>query len=440
MKDILDFIKENNVKFIRLNFCDIFGFQKNISIMADEIASAFENGVSFDAHVIRGFGDITQSDLFLHPDKQTLAVLPWRPGPGRVIRFFCDIKTPDGCSFEHDTRFVLRKINERVKSMGYVCKIGAECEFYLFKLNESGGPSSVTLDKGTCMDIAPLDMGEDIRREICLTLEEMGIKPESSHHELGPGQNEIDFKFDDAVASADNLQTFKTVVKAIASRNGLFASFMPKPLPDAPGSGMHINLSLYQNGENIFKNVNEGHSAAAESFIAGVLEKTPEITLFLNPLANSYERFGKFEAPKFVSWSHQNRSQLIRIPAATGENVRMELRSPDPSLNPYLAFALIISAGLDGIERNLPLLPAINSDLYTAENNITKDLIQLPGTLEKAIELAEKSVFIRGVTGERLFSKYIELKKIEAKDFAPASRSGEEGKINFYKEKYFNVY
>jgi len=439
---VMEFVKENNVKFIRLSFCDIFGFQKNISIMADELESALENGVSFDAHVIRGFRDVTQSDLFLFPDPSTLAVLPWRPGPGRVIRFFCDIKTPGstGCEFEHDTRFILKKVSRRALKMGYVCKVGAECEFYLFKTDENGEPSGVTLDKGTCMDISPLDKGEDIRREICLTLEEMGIKPESSHHELGPGQNEIDFRFGDTVVSADNLQTFKTVVKAIASRNGLFASFMPKPLLDAPGSGMHINLSLYQNGENIFRNANEGHSKTVESFIAGILDKSPEITLFLNPLANSYERFGKFEAPKFVSWSYQNRSQLVRIPAASGGKRRMELRSPDPSLNPYLAFALIISSGLDGIEKNLTLHPAIDADLYTAADDITKDLARLPDTLDKAIALAEESVFIKDVIGERLLSKYIEIKKIEAKDFAAVSRSGEEEKVRFYKERYFNIY
>ncbi|MCL2243613.1 MAG: glutamine synthetase family protein [Treponema sp.] len=439
MKDVLQFVRENDVKFVRLGFCDIFGFQKNISIMANELESAFENGLSFDAHVIRGFRDITKSDLFLFPDPSTMAVLPWRPGPGRVIRFFCDIKTPDGSAFEHDTRLILKRVTERAGKMGYDCKIGAECEFYLFKTEESGEPSDITLDKGTYMDIYPIDKGEDIRREICLTLEEMGIQPESSHHEQGPGQNEIDFKFDDAVASADNLQAFKTVVKSIASRNGLFASFMPKPIIDAPGSGLHINLSLYQNGKNIFNNVGEGSSKAAESFISGVLDKTPEITMFLNPLSNSYERLGKFEAPMYVSWSHQNRSQLVRIPAASGEKVRMELRSPDPSLNPYLAFALIISAGLDGIEKNINLCRAVDEDLYTADINITKDLVQLPGSLEKAIALAENSDFIKNILGGRLLSKYSEMKKTEAKDFALISRASQDVKVKFYKERYFNI-
>jgi glutamine synthetase len=279
-----------------------------------------------------------------------------------------------------------------------------------------------------------MDKGEDIRREICLTLEEMGIKPEASHHEQGPGQNEIDFRFSDALACADNLQTFKSVVKTVASRNGRFASFRPKPIPDAPGSGMHINLSLYQNGKNVFKNTGEGHSDAAESFIAGILARTQEITLFLNPLANSYERIGKFDAPKYVSWSHQNRSQLVRIPAAQGEKVRMELRSPDPSLNPYLAFAFVIAAGLDGIETNLPLPPAVDADLYTADKEITKNLTLLPDSFEKAIALAEKSSFIKSVMGEEMLAKYLEIKKIEAGDFISAK-----DKISFYKERYFNV-
>lgn len=434
INEVLEFVKENDVKFIRLGFCDILGFQKNIAIMADELKTAFENGVSFDAHAIRGFRDVTRSDLFLFPDPSTLTVLPWRPGPGRVARFYCNVKNPDGSDFSQDCRLVLKQAVKRAEKMGYVCKIGAECEFYLFRADEDGEPSDITFDAGGYLDIAPLDRGEDIRREICLILEEMGIQPEASHHEQGPGQNEIDFKFNDALVCADNLQTFKSAVKAIASRNGLFASFMPKPIPDAAGSGMHVNISLTRNGQNIFRNVGEGHSKAAESFIAGILERTPEITLFLNPLANSYERFGKFEAPKYTSWSHQNRSQLIRIPAANAEKVRMELRSPDPSLNPYLAFALIISAGLNGIENNTALPPAVDTDLYTADGSVTKKLAQLPDSLNKAVALAKKSDFAKGVIGEELFSKYIAFMEIEAADFASAK-----DKTGFYKERYFKI-
>ena len=432
--EVLEFTKENDIKFIRLGFCDLLGNQKNISIMADELQSAFENGVSFDAHAIRGFREVARSDLLLFPDPATLMVLPWRPGPGRVARFYCDIKNPDGSEFSHDGRVLLKRVVERADRMGYVCKIGAECEFYLFKTDEDGEPTGVTLDRGGYLDISPLDRGEDVRREICLTLEEMGIKPETSHHEQGPGQNEIDFKFGNALESADNLLTFKSVVKSVAARSGLFASFMPKPIPNAAGSGMHVNLSLSQNGRNIFKNVGEGHSKIAESFIAGILAKTPEITLFLNPIANSYERFGEYEAPKYVSWSHQNRSQLVRIPAAFGEKVRMELRSPDPSMNPYLSFALIIAAGLDGIENDMTLPHAVDADLYTAGQSVTKALERLPDSLDKAVAMAENSDFVKNIVGEELLAKYLAIKKVEADELFAA-----ENKEEFYRERYFSV-
>jgi len=432
--EVLEFVKENDIKFIRLSFCDILGQKKNIAIMAEELMSAFENGVSFDAHAIRGFRDVTRSDLFLFPDPGTLAVLPWRPGTGRVARFFCDIRNPDGSPFMHDGRTILKQATEQAAKLGYICKIGAECEFYLFKTDENGDPTNIPFDKGGYLDIAPLDRGEDIRREICLTLEEMGIQPEASHHEQGPGQNEIDFKFGDAISNADNFQTLKYVVKSIAARNGLFASFMPKPIPGAPGSGMHVNLSLVKDGKNVFKNVGEGHSKTAESFIAGILSKTSEITLFLNPLANSYERFGEFEAPRYVSWSHQNRSQLIRIPAAAGNKVRMELRSPDPALNPYLAFALLIAAGLDGIEKEMALPPAVDVDLYTADESVLKSLQSLPDSLNKAISLAENSEFMKGVLGSELLGKYLEIKKAEAAQYDAALSKSE-----FYKEQYFGV-
>ncbi len=438
IKEVLEFVKENDVKFIRLAFCDLLGTQKNISIMPEELPSAFENGISFDASAIKGFRDITKSDLLLFPDPSTLTILPWRPGPGRVLRFFCDIKNPDKSEFTHNSRYILKQMIKRCEEMpnsqgrGYVCKIGAECEFYLFKTDENGEPTLNTLDYGGYLDIAPLDKGENIRREICLCLDEMGLKPETSHHEQGPGQNEIDFKFSDALNSADNLLTFKSVVKAISSRNGLYASFLPKPLKDQSGSGLHINISLSQNGFNIFKNTGAEHSKIAESFIAGILEKTPEITLFLNPTPNSYERFGKFEAPKYVSWSHQNRSQLVRIPAAIGEKVRMELRSPDPTVNPYLAFALIIGAGLYGIEKELTLPAAVDVDLYNADESIIKDLVLLPNSLETAIALAERSEFVKSVIGNEVLMKYLALKKEEAAEYTKA-----EDKEAFYKERYF---
>ena len=435
-REVLEFVADNDVKFVRLTFCDLFGLQKNISIMADELGPAFEHGVAFDAHAIAGLRDVTRSDLLLFPDPGTLMVLPWRPGPGRVVRFYCDIRNPDGSPFVHDSRLLLKEAVAACERAGYACKVGAECEFYLFKTDEDGNPTDTAFDNGGYLDISPLDRGEDIRREVCLTLEEMGIRPESSHHEQGPGQNEIDFAFSDALTCADNLQTLKSVVKSVAARNGLFASFMPKPLPDAPGNGLHVNLSLAQNGQNIFKNADEGHSGVAESFIAGVLAHTPAITLFLNPVANSYERFGAFEAPRYVSWSRQNRSQLVRIPVAQGEKVRMELRSPDPSVNPYLAFALIIAAGLDGIGKGLPLPPAVDGDPADA-TGAPGPLESLPTTMGEALSLAKDSGFVKGVIGEGLLAKYIAIKWDEADEAHEADEAGD--KERFYRERYFAV-
>jgi glutamine synthetase len=434
VKEVLQFVKENDVKFIRLAFCDPFGTQKNIAIMPDELPEAFEYGVSIDAVAIKAFRDMTQSDLLLFPDPATLTVLPWRPGPGRVVRFFCDIKNPDGSVFAHDSRYLLKRVIRQYDELGYVCKIGAECEFYLFKTDENGEATQVTLDRGGYLDIAPLDKGENIRREMALCLEEMGIHVESSHHEQGPGQNEIDFMFSDALSTADNLLTFKSVVKAIAARNGLFASFMPKPLLNEPGSGLHVNLSINQNGYNIFKNTSKDKSDIAKSFMAGILAKAPEITLFLNPICNSYERLGSFEAPRYVSWSHQNRSQLVRIPAAMGEKVRMELRSPDPAINPYLAFALIMGAGLMGIKSNMEPPKAVDANLYTADESITGNLVRIPDSLDKAIELAKGSSLVKSIIGEDLLSRIITFKEQEAKAFKEAS-----DKATFYRERYFNV-
>lgn len=415
VKEVLQFIEENDVKFIRLAFCDLFGTQKNISIMPNELERAFKEGVSFDASAIKGFADVSKSDLLLFPDPSTLSVLPWRPQQGRVVRFFCDIRTPEKEKFVFDSRDILRSMIKKCVDKGYTPYIGTECEFYLFKTDEEGEPTMITHDKGGYFDIAPIDKGENIRREICLCLEEMGIRPESSHHEQGPGQNEIDFKYSDSLTAADNFITFKSVVKAIATRNGLLASFLPKPIADNSGNGLHINLSLLKNGTNIFEE-NKWEQENVKSFIAGILSKAKEITAFLNPLVNSYERFGKFEAPKYISWSHQNRSQLIRIPAATGEKTRMELRSPDSSINPYIAFSLIIGAGLYGIENSIELPEAINENLYTASNDILKNIETLPENLEEALNIAKNSEFIKEIIGEEVLKRYIELKEIELKE------------------------
>lgn len=413
ISEVLNFVEENDVKFIRLAFCDIFGNQKNISIMPSELQRAFEKGISFDASAIDGFMDITESDLILVPDASTLSILPWRPTHGRVVRLFCNITYPNGNQFEGDGRFFLKTAFEKCKEKGLICKIGSECEFYLFELDENGNPTYKPQDNAGYCDIAPLDKAENVRREICLTLEEMGIMTEASHHEQGPGQNEIDFKYNNADKAADELITFKSVVKTIAARNGLFASFFPKPFYNKSGSGLHINISLNKNGLNIFKNSTFEHSQEAESFIAGILDKITEMTIFLNPLTNSYKRFGSFKAPKYVSWSHENRSQLIRIPYATGEYSRMELRSPDSSCNPYLAFALLIYAGLEGIENNMPLPKPSNINMYNKDIEKLKEFVMLPENLNDAVKLSCKSDFIQNVLPEKIFNSYIKIKKNE---------------------------
>lgn len=430
ISDIMNFVTENDVKFVRLAFCDPFGTHKNISIMVDELQSAFEKGVPFDASSIDGFLDVKQSDLLLFPEPSTLAILPWRPYPGRVIRFYCSITYPDKTPFIGDSRYILKKAILRAENMGYNCNIGSRCEFYLFKTDENGEPTKTTIDQGSYLDISPLDKGEDIRREICLYLEEMELYPQSSHHEKGPGQNQIDFKFSDALTSADNLVTFKSVVKSISERNGLYASFMPKPILEQSGSGLHLNVSLNKKGKNIFSDINKNDDA--KSFIEGVLENTCDMTLFLNPNVNSYERLGKCEAPSYVSWSHQNLSQLIRIPE-TGKN-NLELRSADPSINPYIAFALIIHAGLDGIEKNKKLREAVNENLYIADDEITEKLKSIPKTLKRAIEISKNSEFIKTYLDNEMLIKYFDIKENEVQEFLNSTNKEE-----FYSKKYFKI-
>ncbi|MEL7648237.1 MAG: glutamine synthetase family protein [Sedimentibacter sp.] len=411
--EVLQFISDNDVKFVRLSFCDIFGAVKNISILSEELPRAFECGISFDASSIRGFLNIEESDLFLFPDPSTLSILPWRPQQGRVVRFYCDIKYPDGTPFEGDGRAILLKAVNAAHEKGYRIEIGSECEFYLFEEDEKGNPTKIPHDNAAYFDMAPLDKGENVRRDISLTLEQMGIMPECSHHEQGPGQNEIDFKYSDAMSAADNLVTFKSVVKTIAHLNGLYASFMPKPLKDCSGSGLHINISLLKDDVNIFENMSHNSSKEAKSFIAGILNRIREITVFLNPLTNSYERFGSHSAPKFVTWSYQNRSQLVRIPAADGIYSRMELRSSDPSCNPYYAFAMLIYAGLEGIKNNLELKNPANLNLYEADEDVIKNYETIPSTLEEAIEAAEASQFVAGHLPLNTLKKYLSFKKDE---------------------------
>ena len=384
-EEVLQYVQEEDVKFIRLAFCDVFGKQKNISIMPEELPRAFEYGIAFDASAIAGFGDETRCDLLLHPDPETLMLLPWRPEHGKVVRMFTHITYPDGTLFECDTRSLLKKAVEDAKKAGYTFAFGAEQEFYLFNLDETGSSTKIPYDEAGYMDIAPEDRGENIRREICLTLEQMGIRPESSHHEEGPGQNEIDFRYSDPLTAADNTMTFQTVVKTIARRNGVFVDFSPKPLDDKPGNGFHINMSVKpsDSSENLFY------------MIAGVLEKVVEMTAFLNPTEESYNRFGMDKAPGYVSWSSENRSQLVRIPAAVGEYRRAELRSPDPMANPYLAFTLMIYAALNGLENKLDLPEAANINLYKADAETLARFKKLPESLSDACKVAAASEFIK---------------------------------------------
>jgi len=383
-EEVMQYVEEEDVKFIRLAFCDVFGKQKNISIMPDELQRAFEHGIAFDASAIKGFGDEANSDLFLHPDPSTLTWLPWRPEHGKVVRMFCSISYPDGTPFECDTRALLMRAISDAKALGYTFSFGAEQEFYLFELDENNEPTRKSYDHAGYMDIAPDDKGENVRREICLTLEQMGIKPESSHHEEGPGQNEIDFRYTEALEAADNVMTFQTVVKTVARRNGLYADFSPKPLGDTPGNGFHINMSVK----------GAANDDVLYSMTAGILEKAVPMTTFLNPSESSYKRLGRMKAPKYVSWSRENRSQLIRIPAAQNEYRRLELRSPDPSANPYIAFAILIWAALDGITKSAKLPDPLNLNLYKADEESLASVKKLPENLKSAKAASVSDEFI----------------------------------------------
>lgn len=404
-KDVVEFIKENDVKFIRLAFCDIFGNLKNISIMPSELKKAFGVGISFDASSVRGFGDETKSELFLMPDPATLSVLPWRPAHGRVVRFFCDILTPESEQYALDSRAILAKAVSTARAKDISCYFGTECEFYLFKTDSDGNPTDIPFDNGGYMDVAPEDKGENVRREICLTLEEMGLKPERSHHECGPGQNEIDFKYSDAITSADNVTTFKSVVKTISNRNGLNATFDPKPIADREGNGMHINISLRT------ATGGEISEETKKQFMAGIIKHVYDMTAFLNPRTDSYKRLGEFKAPKYITWSHQNRSQLIRIPSETGEYARIELRSPDCLANPYIAYALLIYAGLDGINTHLaPPLPT-DINLYHTNKEDVSSIKKLPESFSEAVDTAKNSAFIRRYIDKRILNAYEERMK-----------------------------
>ena len=390
-EEILQYIIEEDVKFIRMTFCDVMGRLKNVSIMPDELDRAFDYGIAIDASAVAGFGGEVYSDLVLRPDASTLCILPWRPEHGRVVRMFCSVHYPDGRPFEADTRAILARAVEDARKEGYTFFFGPEMEFYLFRLDESGVPTKTPYDHAGYMDVAPEDKGENVRREACLTLEQMGIRPESSHHEEGPGQNEIDFRYADPITAADNAVTFKSVVATVAAGNGLCADFSPKPLPGAPGNGMHISLSAKAKTGDPMPQI-----------LAGILKYVPEMTLFLNPAESSYHRLGSDKAPRHICWSECNRTALIRIPAAKGEYVRSEVRSPDPACNPYLAFALLIRAGLAGIREQLPLPEPARRNLFRDPGSHAL----LPGTLAEAARLAKSSTFLKACLPEELLKAY----------------------------------
>ena len=395
-QEVMEYVRQADVKFIRLAFCDAYGRQKNIAVMPSELERAFGDGIAFDASAVAGFGGAVRSDLFLHPDAGTLVGLPWRPETGRVVRMFCDVTHPDGTPSAGDTRALLKRTAAKAEARGLSFAFGPEMEFYLFKNGPDGERTDTPCDSAGYMDIAPDDKGENIRREVCLMLEQMGIRPESSHHEEGPGQNEIDFRYSDPVTAADNAITFRSVVKTVAAGYGLTADFTPKPLSARPGSGMHVNFSVKSS---------DGADRMPQ-VIAGVMDKVADMTLFLNPTDGSYLRLGGDKAPGYITWSSENRSQLIRIPAASGEFRRAELRSPDPGANPYIAFTLMISAGMYGVDKLLALPPSTDVNLYAADEGALAQLRRLPAARREAQSIARSSEFIKNTLPAELLELY----------------------------------
>lgn len=397
-RQIMQYIEEEDVKFIRLVFCDIFGVRKNISVQPSELEKAFEYGYPIDASYVAGFGGDYGVDLWLWPEADTVSILPWRPEHGRVIKMYCTLRYADGAPVEADVRSLLRGAVEYARGKGYRFHFKSEMQFYLFKTDENGAPADIPYDNAGYMDIAPLDRGENIRREVCLTLGQMGITPESSHHEAGPGQNEIDFKYDHALPTADNTATFISVVRMIAAQNGLYADFSPKPIANQPGSALHIRMSVKaKSGEDV-----------TDRAIAGILKHIAAMTIFLNPTEDSFRRFGKLKAPKYITWSDKNRAQLIYATITESGGRCLQLRSPDPQANPHLAFALMIYAALDGIANGEVLPPSTDTDVLYMPQEEQKEIRLLPDTVIKAKKAAAESDFIRRFIPESIIKAYCE--------------------------------
>ncbi|MBO5474849.1 MAG: type I glutamate--ammonia ligase [Lachnospiraceae bacterium] len=417
-EDIINLVADEDVEFIRLQFTDIFGNLKNVAITASQLEKALDNECMFDGSSIEGFARIEESDMYLYPDFSTLEIFPWRPQQGKVARLICDVHRPGGQPFEGDPRYILKQAIQAAADLGYTFEVGPECEFFLFNTDENAMPTTITHEKASYFDMGPMDFGENARRDMVLTLEEMGFIIEASHHEVAPAQHEIDFRYDEALATADNIMTFKLAVKTIARRHGLHATFMPKPKYGVNGSGMHINMSLSKDGRNIFADQGDrlGLSKEAYYFIGGIMKHMQGMTAITNPLVNSYKRLVPgYEAPVYIAWSATNRSPLIRIPASRGEGTRIELRCPDPSANPYLALAVCLRAGLDGIINQITPPHSVDCNIFqmSEEEKKAQGIEEIPGTLIEAIYHMEADPFIKDVLGEHTYNKYIEAKKEE---------------------------
>lgn len=421
-QDIMKLVEEEDIEFIRLQFTDMFGTLKNVAITASQLEKALDNKCMFDGSSIEGFVRIDESDMYLYPDLNTFEVFPWRPQHGKVARMICDVYRPNGTPFEGDPRYILKKVLKEAADMGYSFNVGPECEFFLFHTDDEGRPTTISHEKAGYFDISPLDLGENARRDIILNLEEMGFEIEASHHEVAPAQHEIDFKYTNALKAADNMMTFKLVVKTIAKRHGLFASFMPKPVYGVCGSGLHINMSLTKDGVNIFNDHSapDGISKETYQFIAGIMEHMKGMTLIANPIVNSYKRLlPGYEAPIYITWSAGNRSPLIRIPSARGTNMRIELRSPDPAANPYLLFATCLAAGLDGIKRGLEIPKSLDCNIYEMTKKQLEDqgIEAIPSNLSKACHYFEDDQFMKEILGEHVHAKYLKAKRDEWNSF-----------------------
>lgn len=421
--DIFRMVEEEDVEFIRLQFTDIFGVMKNVAITASQLHKALDNKCMFDGSSVEGFVRIDESDMYLYPDYDTFEIFPWRPQKGKVARLICDVYLPDGTPFEGDPRNVLKKVIKEAEDMGYIFDVGPECEFFLFHIDDNGIPTTVSHEKAGYFDLGPTDLGENVRRDMVLTLEDMGFEIEASHHEAAPAQHEIDFKYNEALITADNIMTFKLAVKTIARRHGLYATFMPKPKYGINGSGMHVNMSLATlDGKNVFENESDelGLSEDAYHFIAGLIEHAGGMTAITNPLVNSYKRLVPgYEAPVYIAWSATNRSPLIRIPASRGNGTRVELRNPDPSANPYLVLACCLAAGLDGIKRKLKVPASVDCNIYEMSDKERQKagVETLPESLIEAVECLKEDEVICNTLGSHIVSKYVEAKEKEWNDY-----------------------